>query len=40
MASRSQLADDPACPLPFIVISTFASALIWLLAVLGYLPLP
>jgi hypothetical protein len=32
--------NDPACPLPFIVMSTFASALIWLLAVLGYLTLP
>ncbi len=39
MASRSHLADDPACPLPFVVISTFASALLWLLAVLGYFPL-
>jgi hypothetical protein len=40
MDSQPHPSDDPACPLGFIVISTFASALIWLMAMLGYLPLP
>jgi hypothetical protein len=40
MDSNSHPADDPPCPLAFIVISTFASALVWLMAMLGYLPLP
>ena len=32
-------ADEPSCPPAFVVLATFASGLIWLLALLGYLPL-
>jgi hypothetical protein len=37
---RSQaLIDDRPCPMGFLVAATFASALLWLCAVLGHLPL-
>lgn len=32
-------ADEPSCPPAFVILATFASGLIWLLAILGYLPL-
>lgn len=31
--------DEPSCPPAFVVLATFASGLIWLFALLGYLPL-
>lgn len=41
MDPRSNFATgDRPCPLPFVVISCFASGLLWLCAVLGHLPLP
>ena len=41
MDSRSHFAaGDRPCPLPFLVTAAFASGLVWLVAVLGRLPLP
>ncbi len=32
--------DDRACPVAFIVATLFASALVWLIALLNQLPVP